>query len=144
MSLSSVSALSDVLGSAPLLATDGKAPVDLSAVAKGAPLIALYFSAHWCGPCRNFTPKLVTFVEMLQEEGIELPVIFGSSDRDAASFREYFASMPWCAFPFGDKRIEALKRKYDVSGIPWLVVLDANGNLVVNEADNDVPQGTPA
>lgn len=86
----------------------------------------------------------MTFVEMLDEEGIHLPIIFGSSDRDGASFQEYFKEMPWAAFPFGDARIEALKKKYEVSGIPWLVVLDAQGNLVLNEADTDVPQGPQA
>jgi len=136
--------LAALLGSAPLLTSDGKTKVELSQVVKDAPLVALYFSAHWCGPCRAFTPKLVTFVEMLKEEGVELPIIFGSSDRDEASFQSYFATMPWAAFPLGDSRIEALKKKFGVSGIPWLVVLDAKGNLVLNEADTDVPQGPQA
>merc|ERR1719197_765909 len=78
--------LARLLGSDSLVGTDGKSSVSLSDVVKDAPLVALYFSAHWCGPCRAFTPKLVTFVEMLQqEEGVTLPVIFGSSDRDAAA-----------------------------------------------------------
>jgi len=141
---SSVAALEAVLGSAPLLATDGKTLVDLSTVAKGAPLVALYFSAHWCGPCRAFTPKLVEFSKMLGENGVELPIIFGSSDRDQSAFDEYFATMPWHAFAHGDSRIEALKARYEVSGIPWLVLLDAEGNLVMNEADTDVPQGLAA
>jgi len=136
--------LGTLLGEEPLLDKDGKTPMTVAQVVKDAPLVALYFSAHWCGPCRSFTPKLVTFVEMLEEEGIRLPVIFGSSDRDAAAFDEYFASMPWYAFPHGSARIDALKAKYEVSGIPWLVVLDAAGNLVVNEADTMVSQGTPA
>merc|ERR1711998_553062 len=84
-------------------------PIQVTEAVKDAPLVALYFSAHWCGPCRSFTPKLVIFVEMLEEEGIRLPVIFGSSDRDAAAFDEYFASMPWYAFPHGSARIDALK-----------------------------------
>jgi len=139
-----VGGLGGVIGGAPLVDTDGKTPIELAEAVKDAPLVALYFSAHWCGPCRAFTPKLITFVEMLAEENISLPVIFGSSDRDAAAFDDYFASMPWVAFPHGDKRIEALKSKYEVSGIPWLVVLDAAGNLVVNEADTDVPMGPQA
>jgi len=137
--------LVDLLGAEPLLAPDGKTQVQVAEAVKDAPLVALYFSAHWCGPCRSFTPKLVTFVQMLEEEGHSLPVIFGSSDRDAAAFDEYFSSMPaFHAFPHGSARIEALKAKYAVSGIPWLVVLDAAGNLVVNEADTMVSQGTPA
>jgi len=134
--------LEAVIGGAPLLGKSGA--VELRDVMKDAPLVALYFSAHWCGPCRAFTPKLITFVEMLAEEGIELPVIFGSSDRDQASFASYYATMPWHAFPHTDKRIEALKKKYAVSGIPWLVVLDRQGNLVMNEADIDVPEGPQA
>jgi len=137
-------ALQELLGSGALLDTDGKTSVDLSSVVGSAPLVGLYFSAHWCGPCRAFTPKLVTFVEMLKEEGIDFPIVFGSSDRDAAAFDEYFGTMPWHAFPLKDARIEALKTKYSVSGIPWLVVLDAEGNLVMNEADTDVPQGPQA
>jgi len=82
---------------------------------------------------------------MLAEEGVSLPIIFGSSDRDQKAFDDYFAEMPWHAFPHGDARIEQLKAKYEVSGIPWLVVLDAKtGKLVVNEADTDVPQGPQA
>ena len=50
----------------------------------------------------------------------------------------------WLAFNFGDAKIEELKKKYGVNGIPWLVVLDSKGNLVLNEADTDVPQGTSA
>ena len=121
--------------------------VDLAAFAGASELIGIYFSAHWCGPCRGFTPKLVTFIEMLAEEGIRFPVVFGSSDKDEAAMQEYFEEMKgenWHAFPHGDARIEALKKKYNVSGIPWLVVLDKEGNLVVNEADTMVAQGTPA
>ena len=136
--------IASVLGSQPLLATDGKSRVTPAAAVKDAPLIGLYFSAHWCGPCRSFTPKLITFVQMLEEEGVHLPIIFGSSDRDEASMQSYFKEMPWLAFPHGDSRIEALKAKYQVSGIPWLVILDADGNLVLNEADTDVPKGPQA
>lgn len=46
--------------------------------------------------------------------------------------------MPWKAIPFGDNRKEVLNKHFQVSGIPWLVILDKNGNLIQNEADNDV------
>ena len=66
-------------------------------------------------------------------------IVFGSSDKDAKSFEEYFGEMAdWLAFPFGDERIAKLKKKYNVNGIPWLVMLDKNGKLVENEADTTV------
>ena len=89
------------------LNTYGRTTVDLQTFAGDSPLVGIYFSAHWCGPCRNFTPKLVTFLTMLEEEGVRLPVVFGSSDKDEASFQSYFASMTgdqWHAFPLGDAR----------------------------------------
>ena len=30
----------------------------LADVLEGYKLYAIYFSAHWCPPCRNFTPML--------------------------------------------------------------------------------------
>ena len=128
-----------------LLDVDGKGQVALSAVLKSSPLIAVYFSAHWCAPCRKFTPKLVMFLEMLAEEGVHLPVVFASSDRNEASFQKYFSSMTNIhAFPHGDARIEALMQKYAVTGIPSLVVLDSAWNIVANEAGTDLMQGPQA
>eukprot|EP00961_Rhodomonas_salina_P097433 1310383-Rhodomonas_salina.2 len=119
--------------------------MELAAVVGSAPLVGIYFSAHWCGPCRNFTPQLVQFKAKLAENGTQLPIIFGSSDKDDAAMKSYFSEMSgFHAFPHGDARIEALKSKYSVSGIPWLVVVDAKGNLVMNEADTDVPNGAAA
>merc|ERR1711998_777203 len=35
-------------------------PVAMSTLANKN--LAIYFSAHWCPPCRGFTPKLVVFL----------------------------------------------------------------------------------
>merc|ERR1711959_551595 len=102
-------ALSDVVGTS-FLASDGKTAVGLEALE--GDLVGIYFSAHWCGPCRGFTPKLITFHNMLAEEGVKFPIIFASSDSDEASFQDYFKDMPWLAFPHGDARIKALNKKF--------------------------------
>lgn len=72
--------------------------------------ILLYFSAHWCPPCRAFTPKLKEAYETIKAKNGPLEVIFMSSDQDQASFDEYFATMPWLALPFGDERKTSLSR----------------------------------
>jgi peptide-N4-(N-acetyl-beta-glucosaminyl)asparagine amidase len=65
-------------------------------------LVGLYFSAHWCPPCRRFTPMLAELYSHLKEEfsthGLEM--VFVSSDRDESGFQQYFVSMPWIAVPF--------------------------------------------
>ncbi|CAF3564612.1 unnamed protein product [Rotaria sp. Silwood2] len=63
--------------------------------------VALYFSAHWCPPCRNFTSKLAKiFKEIKNELKDKFDIVFISCDEDQASFDEYFKEMPWKALPF--------------------------------------------
>ena len=69
--------------------------VPLASVLEGAEFVGIYFSAHWCPPCRNFTPVLAQFYEEVNKDGKKLEIIFVTSDRDEASFKEYFALMPW-------------------------------------------------
>jgi len=53
--------------------------------------VALYFSAHWCPPCKGFTPKLAEwYTKSLKSKGLE--IVFVSSDKDEAAFKEYFGS----------------------------------------------------
>ena len=47
----------------------------------------LYFSAHWCPPCRGFTPELVKAYTKLKAVGRDFEVVFISSDRDLAGFK---------------------------------------------------------
>lgn len=61
----------------------------------------LYFSAHWCPPCRGFTPVLAKKYEDWKKAGANnFEIVFISSDRDEASFNDYFKEMPWLAMDF--------------------------------------------
>ena len=99
-------------------------------VCNGKKAIGIYFSAHWCPPCRAFTPVLAEFYLNAQEaddSGIE--IIFVSSDQDQQSFDEYYGTMPWTAVPFGSAKIRDLGSKFSVRGIPSLIILDPSGNV---------------
>ncbi|XP_010553606.1 PREDICTED: probable nucleoredoxin 1 [Tarenaya hassleriana] len=96
--------------------------------------ILLYFSAHWCPPCRGFTPKLVEVYKQIKARDEAFELIFISSDRDQASFDEYYSEMPWLALPFGDPRKQSLARTFKVSGIPMLVALGPTGRTITTEA----------
>ena len=60
--------------------------------------VLLYFSAHWCPPCRGFTPVLAEFYKAAAASK-NFEVVFVSSDRDQKSFDEYYGEMPWLAVP---------------------------------------------
>ena len=72
----------------------------IAEVLEGAQFVGIYFSAHWCPPCRGFTPILGQFYEEVNKDGKVFEVIFITSDRDEAAFKEYFSLMPWKAAPF--------------------------------------------
>jgi len=113
---------------------DGSA-TDLAAVRERAEYIGLYFSAHWCPPCRGFTPKLIKFYQELNKASAnKLEVVFVSGDNDQESFDEYYGSMPWLAVPFNDDRIRSLNQTFRVEGIPHLVILDRHGGVVHDSA----------
>jgi len=120
--------------------------VELSAIrgeAHEGKVIGLYFSAHWCPPCTTFTPLLVKTYEKLKADGKEIEVVFVSSDKDMGQFREYFATMPWLAIPPGDKRKAALSSRFEVEGIPALVLLDGATGETINANGRGAVGGDP-
>lgn len=97
--------------------------------------ILLYFSAHWCPPCRTFLPKLIDVYNKIKENDEAFEVIFISSDMDQASFDDYFSSMPWLALPFEDrKKKRSLNLVCKVSVIPTLIALGPTGRTLTTEA----------
>ena len=109
-------------------------------------LVGIYFSAHWCPPCRAFTPKLVEFHKAVTAAGKPFEIVFVSSDKDEAAMTAYMteAAMPWLAVPFGSPKVAELKQKYEVRGIPTLIVVDAKGETVSAKARSEVTQAGAA
>ena len=109
------------------LVDDAGKAVDIASL-KGK-TVAVYCSAHWCSPCRAFTPQLVKFAN---EHKDQLAVVFISFDQDEAKMFGYMkeAKMPWSAVPFKSAGGQAIAKEQGVTGIPTLLVYGKDGNLL--------------
>ncbi|KAF4732891.1 hypothetical protein FOZ62_016062, partial [Perkinsus olseni] len=146
-----------------LLTQDGS-EVKADDVLSSKEKIALYFSAHWCPPCRKFTPILKEFYEDVKEEDEDkLEIIFISSDKSEEEQVEYHKEDQgeWLRVPYGDVETrDALKKEFGVcagiekenlgiinnhkSGIPCLLVLDEDKKDVkIFDGVNDVKNMGP-
>lgn len=98
---------------------------------KKAKYVAVYFSAHWCPPCRKFTPELVKFTNENRKGG-NFEVVFVSSDNGAEAMNEYMsgAKMPWGGVL--GKSVKGSGVGDDIKGIPHLRVFDAEGNVAID------------
>lgn len=115
-------------------------------VLAGKKVIGIYFSADWCGPCRQFTPELVSFYNKMNErrgKKDEFEIIWVSRCRDVQSFGQYFTHMNWVALPpeeAAGQRGNMLATKYKVKGIPHLALLDEVGDLITLHGRTMIPQ----
>ena len=120
-----------------LLQNPGAKPITLADALGGKEFVLLYASAHWCPPCRQYSPMLANWYRSLgTNKSVE--VVFLSCDHDEDGFQSYYRDMPWLAVPFDDEAREQLLAHIRVQGIPRLVVLDGKtGRIIV---DNNVGQ----
>ena len=88
--------------------------------------VGLFFSAHWCGPCKLFTPKLIETYNALKAANQNFEVIFCSLDNDADQYKEYYGSMPWLSLGYENPAVSKLKNILQIGGIPCLVMCDMN------------------
>ncbi|GFS37710.1 nucleoredoxin [Trichonephila inaurata madagascariensis] len=122
------------------LVNKSKSKVSADEALKDKSIVAFYFSAHWCPPCRMFTPVLADFYEEVKDKGFPFEIIFVSSDRSEDALFDYMneAHGDWLAVPFGSPIVEQLKKKFNVQGIPMLIVMKSDGTIVSTNGRSDV------
>jgi nucleoredoxin len=118
------------IGNEFLTSSDSK--VDSKSFA-GVGIVCVYFSAHWCPPCRSFTPKLAEIYTKYNESGKKVEIIFTSRDKDVDSYNKYRKTMPWLALAFENPINSNLATLYHLSGIPTLVVLSSKGKIICDD-----------
>ena len=97
-------------------------------------IYGLYFSAHWCPPCRKFTPQLVAYYNQIAHDHPEFEIIFVSADKSAEDMATYMreSGMPWPAIEYSKLANVPALQKYVGRGIPDLVIVDASGKVLAD------------
>jgi nucleoredoxin len=97
-------------------------------------VIGLYWSAQWCGPCREFTPKLVAYYNKVVATHPEFEIVFVSDDKTAPQMERYMREdqMPWPALNFDKGVGNAALKKYFGKSIPCLVIVDETGKVIAD------------
>merc|ERR1719197_443135 len=91
-----------------LMTKDGAQNTD--EVLAGKKHVLVYFSAHWCPPCRGYTPDLSkAYADSAKKD--ETAVVFISSDQDQASFDEYYGEMSFFAVPYEAREADERTRR---------------------------------
>ena len=118
----------------PLLDSNG---AEVSKAVLAGKTIGIYFSAHWCPPCRTFTPKLVKFRDANKKD---FEVVFVSSDRSPKAQMDYMkkTGMKWYTMPHRSSAANALAKKYGISGIPSLIVVSPQGKTITKDSRQGV------
>lgn len=113
--------------------------ISFEEMSRDCDILGLYFSASWCPPCHRFTPVLAECYKKLQENDQaagrpqRFKIVFLTADRSEKDFKGYFEHMPWYALSYDNAELkELIEERYEVEGIPTLVILDAKTGVSVN------------
>ena len=110
---------------------DGK-PLDWSKYKGKTVLVA--FWATWCMPCLQEIPNIRKNYDLYHDRGFD--VIHISIDEDIDDLRKFLAKneLPWTVLadnlPDDGKKSEPMNVRYGVFGVPTLILVGADGNVV--------------
>ena len=84
--------------------------IELASILGEKKVVGVYFSGHWCPPCKLYTPQLKEFYKQVKQGPYanKFEIIFVSSDRSDEQFTEYFLTMPWTALPYEEREKKVL------------------------------------
>ena len=93
----------------------------------------LVFLAHWCPHCNREVPRLVEWNDKgLVPEGLRVVGVATASRDDQANWppSEWIQTMKWPFDIMADSQASDAAAAYGVDGYPFMVILDAEGNVV--------------
>ena len=78
-------------------------------------------------------PLLRNFYTDINLDERQFEVILVSNDETKEEFAKHFGAMPWAALPYGDRRIKEFGKRYNVLGVPQLVILESKTGFKITD-----------
>jgi thiol-disulfide isomerase/thioredoxin len=114
----------------------GFIPINIPTGALTPRYFLFYYSAHWCPPCKIFTPEFVDFYNnrLTSKDRSELMVVFVSQDSSEKEMFKYMVEtkMPWPAIAYSDRNLVPKVNSLAGDGIPCLVMVDSDFKEMAN------------
>ena len=104
-----------------------------SAEFNGCKYVGLFFSAGWCPASKTMLKSLKNFYTDANLQQRTLEVVLVSSDRSADDWQQWHGTMSWLSLDWSDKKNDEMRKKFEVRGIPRLVILDAKTGFPITE-----------
>ena len=93
------------------------------------------FWASWCGPCKGEMPSSQALREEYAAKGVNFVYISLDEDKDAwASANKNFVLPDGHSFVLPNPSSSEIPTKFNISSIPRYILMDANGNVVDDNA----------
>ena len=104
-----------------------------SVILKESPYYLIYFSGHFCPPCRQFTKSFRDFYREHYNSDY-FQVLFVSCDRSERDMTKYMKEMPWPVLKFRGASSAVFMQSYLKKYIPHLELIDKNGQSIYSSA----------
>ena len=92
---------------------------------EGLKYVGLLFSMEKCPPCQMMMQTLKNFYTDVNLEERQFEIVLVSSDESQEDCDTHFSNMPWMALNWADPKNNQLREKFQILGIPALIILDA-------------------
>ena len=89
------------------------------------------FWGTWCAPCIKEIPEIQDAYDKYREDGFQILSVAMRDEKEAIeAFREERYSMPWMHTLVSGARHSAVKRAFEINGLPHPILVNGEGKII--------------